>query len=83
MISVSDLQQLIQRTLPDAKVICDDLTGTQDHWQVTVISDVFQGKRLLAQHRIVKDAIKDEMESGVIHAFSLKTYTHTAWAEQG
>jgi acid stress-induced BolA-like protein IbaG/YrbA len=83
MITESDLSALIRKALPDAEVICDDLTGTQDHWQVTVISDAFEGLRLLAQHRLVKDAIKADMATRVIHAFSLKTYTHAKWAERG
>ena len=42
-------------------------------FEVIVVSDVFKGKPLLQQHRLVNKAIEEEMKS--IHALTLKTKT--------
>lgn len=75
------LQHLIRHTIPDAQVLAEDLTGTRDHWRLTVISEAFEGKRLLAQHRMVKHALAAQLKDNTIHALSLKTYTPARWAE--
>ncbi len=64
----------IKQAIPDAEVTLRDLTGTSDHWEALVISKQFHGKSKLEQHRVVFDALKEEM-SGPIHALTLKTLT--------
>lgn len=64
----------IQQAIPDARVELRDLTGTEDHWEATVISAAFQGKLPIQRHRMVFDALAEEMK-GPIHALSLKTLT--------
>jgi stress-induced morphogen len=64
----------IRAALPDAEVALKDLTGTRDHWEATVVSAAFAGKTLIQRHRMVYDALAEEMK-GPIHALSLKTYT--------
>jgi len=60
----------IRAALPDARVELTDLTGTEDHWQATVISSAFAGKSLIERHRMVMAALADEMK-GPIHALTL------------
>ena len=60
----------IRESLPDAQVELKDLTGTEDHWQATVISAAFTGKSLIERHRLVMASLADEMK-GPIHALSL------------
>lgn len=74
-IGPEEIRDLIRVALPDAEVLCTDLTGTSDHWQVEVASSAFAGKRLLAQHRLVKDALNERIMDGTIHALTLKTRT--------
>ncbi len=74
-IEPEEIGDLIRVALPDAEVTCTDLTGTLDHWQVDVVSLGFAGKRLLAQHRMVKDALHERLMDGTIHALTLKTRT--------
>jgi stress-induced morphogen len=64
----------IQAAIPDAKVEMRDLTGTEDHWEATVISKAFAGKSPIQRHRMVFDALAEEMK-GPIHALSLKAWT--------
>ncbi len=77
-----EIQQRIEAVLPGAKVMIRDLTGTADHWEVTVISPIFQGKRMLDQHRMVKGLFEKEIASGSLHALSLKTYTPEEWSKK-
>jgi stress-induced morphogen len=64
----------IRAALPDARVELTDLTGTEDHWQATVISSAFTGKSLIERHRMVMAALADEMR-GPIHALTLHVKT--------
>ncbi len=59
-----------------------DLTGTGDHWQVTIVTQAFAGKSMLDQHRMVKALFEADIASGAVHAFSLKTYTPEAWSKR-
>jgi stress-induced morphogen len=47
--------------------------------RVEVIADAFQGKLPVARHRLVYDALKEELAAG-LHALALKTKTPAAWA---
>jgi stress-induced morphogen len=64
----------IRAAIPDAKVELKDLTGTEDHWQATIISAVFDGKSLMQRHRLVMAALAEEMK-GPIHALTLDVKT--------
>ena len=74
-----EIKKVIEGHLPGARVSIRDLTGTADHWEVTVVSQAFDGKSMLEQHRLVKGFFQAEIASGVLHAFSLKTFTPEEW----
>jgi len=69
-----DITARIRAALPDARVELTDLTGTEDHWQATVISSAFVGKSLIERHRLVMSALAAEMK-GPIHALTLQVKT--------
>lgn len=52
-----------------------DLTGTQDHYQVVIVSPAFGGKLPLERQRLVMRACQAEIDSGELHALTLKTFT--------
>ncbi len=70
----ADIVARIRETLPDAQVELKDLTGTEDHWQATVVSAAFSGKTLIERHRLVMAALAVEMK-GPIHALTLDVKT--------
>tara|TARA_B100001989_G_scaffold8000_1_gene5320 strand:- start:488 stop:718 length:231 start_codon:yes stop_codon:yes gene_type:complete len=74
MITESKVINLITQKLPDAKVKVENLKGN-DHLQVTVISERFNGLSLVKQHQLVYSALKEELASEAIHALALKTET--------
>lgn len=73
---------MIVDRFPDAQVSLRDLTGTGDHWQVTVVTKAFEQKPMLEQHRMVKAVFEADINSGAVHAFSLKTYTPDEWLKR-
>ena len=68
------IEQLIREAIPDADVRAEALGGTSDHFQVTVVAASFEGKTMVAQHRMVYGALGDAMREA-IHALALTTMT--------
>jgi len=75
MITQDVLTHYIHQSMADAEVTMTDLTGTQDHLNVRVISDMFKGKNLLDRHRMIYQALDEPMKDGRIHALELKAQT--------
>lgn len=74
MMAPEDVQKMLLDNLPGAEVTVEDLTGTQDHFFVTVMSAEFTGKALIEQHQMVNQALKHALEDGRIHALKIKTH---------
>lgn len=47
--------------------------GSESHFKVTVVSEAFSGKMLLARHRLVNKTLSEELNS--IHALAIHTMT--------
>lgn len=52
--------------------------GSETHFRVVLVSDAFDGLRLLARHRAVNEALADEL-AGDVHALAIHTYTPAEW----
>lgn len=78
MISPDQVETMIKAGLPDAQVAVISPDG--EHFEVTVISSEFAGKRRIQQHQLVYGAVKQAMASEAIHALSLNTFTPEEWA---
>lgn len=72
MISPEQLKEVLQKGFPEGEIEVVDLTGTRDHYSVTVVSGAFQGKSLIQQQRMVYAALGDLMKAQV-HALALTT----------
>ena len=70
----AEITAKIRASLPDAQVELKDLTGTEDHWQATIVSVMFTGKSLIERHRLVMAALATEMK-GPIHALTMDLKT--------
>jgi len=53
----------------------------QSHWKVSIVSDQFNGLMLIKRHRLVNEALKEEIQK--IHALALHTMTPDEWFEKG
>lgn len=70
-----ELKLKLQSLAPGTQAEVTDLTGTMDHYQAVIISSAFEGKSKIEQHQLVFRALKSELDSGEIHALTLKTST--------
>ena len=48
------------------------------HLKALIVSPAFENRALLERHRLVYEALRNEMSSG-IHSLGLKTYTPEEW----
>jgi len=69
------LKERLETLAPGTRAEVTDLTGTQDHYQATIVSPVFRGKMMIEQHRLVFAVVQAEVDSGELHALTLKTYS--------
>lgn len=77
--TAEQLANRIKKLHPDTQVQVTDLTGTQDHWQVLVVSSAFEGKLMVEQQRMIMDLLKSEIATEEVHALTMKTYTHAQY----
>lgn len=79
--SPTDIQALILAALPNAQVEVQDPNHDGQHFAAIVIAEQFKGLTMIKQHRLVNDALKAHLDSGMIHALQLKTYTPEQWQQ--
>ncbi len=66
------IEARLRQAYPDAKIEVVDLTGTQDHYQVVVESEVFESLSRLERQRHVMNVFNAELKSGEVHALTIK-----------
>ena len=71
-ISQKEIEILIKESIPDAKVIIEDLRGDGDHYSATVVSKSFTGMNRIEQHKMVYNSLKGKM-GNELHALAIKT----------
>lgn len=55
--------------------------ATESHFKVVVVSEIFDGLKLLARHRLVQATLSDVIKQ--IRALSLHTLTTNEWQKTG
>lgn len=78
MWSAEQIKTTLESQFSESQVAVDDLTGTSDHFQVTIVSDDFEGLSPIERHRKVYAALGPDV-GGAIHALSIKAYTPRQW----
>lgn len=81
--SPDQVKARIESLAPGTQAAVTDLTGTEDHYQAVIISDAFRGKMMLDQHKMVYGLLQAEIDSGEVHALTLKTYTPEQYEKIG
>ncbi|MGO2018964.1 MAG: BolA family protein [Psychrobacter sp.] len=58
--------------------------GKESHFKLTIVSDVFEGKRLVARHQLVYEQVNSLLTSqgGQVHALAIHAYTPIEWQGQ-
>ena len=55
--------------------------GSESHFKVVLVSNEFNGKTLVARHRLINQELSEELQNK-IHALALHTFTDSEWQEK-
>ena len=67
------IRDLLDQAFPEGEIAVEDRTGGGDHFQVTVVSDAFNGLPLIQQHTLVNAALAAPLADGTIHELRIRT----------
>ena len=70
-----EIEDMIRKKFPDAKISITDLAGDGNHYAAEVIDASFAGMNRVEQQRAVYAALKGKMDGpdGELHALALTT----------
>ncbi|KAG0707236.1 bola protein [Suillus ampliporus] len=78
-VTVEDLDRAIRAAFPVSHLdIEDQSSGCGSSYAILLVSEVFEGKNTLARHRLINQALKEEISQ--LHAFSQKSFTPAQYA---
>ncbi len=72
-ISKNKLEDILRKNFSEATIEIVDLAGDDNHYSVYIKDKIFENKSRIEQHKIVNNVLKQELESGILHAMQLKT----------
>ncbi|MEY3047813.1 MAG: BolA family protein [Burkholderiaceae bacterium] len=78
MVQPIDIENYIRQGLDCAHLQVD---GDGHHFEAVIVSESFEGLRLVARHQKVYGVLGDRMREE-IHALSMKTLTPQEWSQQ-
>jgi len=70
------IKRLIEAGIDGAEV---RVGGDRRHFEAVVVSASFEGRSVIAQHRLVYAALGSRFDGETLHALSLRTYTPAQW----
>ena len=69
---LKEIEKLIKKEIPNAKIEIQDLAGDGNHYSATVTSSEFERKKKIEQHKMVYNSLKGKM-GNELHALAIKT----------
>ena len=72
------VRERVRKRLADAfdgTVDVRDLTGTDNHFEVRIVSSAFEGKSPVERHKLVYAPLRDWIEDDTVHALSVRAWT--------
>jgi stress-induced morphogen len=70
--SANEIEELILKTFPNAKITIDDLRGDGVHYAAQIITEEFKGKTRVQQHQMIYNAMEGKVGKE-LHALALNT----------
>jgi acid stress-induced BolA-like protein IbaG/YrbA len=58
------------------------VTADGSKYTAIVVSDEFEGKTMVAEQKMVYGLLNEFIQSGAIHALTIKAYTRSEWADK-
>lgn len=77
--NTEDVKALIEQGIPGSEAI---VSGEGCNLEVTVISDSFEGKTMLAEQKLVYAAVNHLIQTGELHALGIKAFTPEEWEKE-
>ena len=75
------IKKILENKIKNSQIFVRDMTGNNNHFNLIVISNIFEGLTLIEQHKIVYKAL-DSLITKEIHALQLKTITLEQWKKE-
>ena len=55
--------------------------NSETHFKITVVSEQFSGKMLIARHRLINKLLAEQL-AGPVHALAMHVYTPEQWLQK-
>eukprot|EP00127_Corallochytrium_limacisporum_P007503 Clim_evm25s253 gene=Clim_evmTU25s253 len=80
-LTADQLQAVIEERFKPVHLTVEDVSGgCGSNFEVTIVSEMFEGKKLLQKHKLVNSLLADEIAQ--MHAFKQNPYTPEEWAKK-
>ncbi len=68
----SQVAELIRAGMPDAERV--EVTGGEGKFEALVVSSQFAGMNAVKKHQAVYATVRDQIDSGEVHALSIRAF---------
>ena len=75
------ITEILEKKIKDSKIFISDVTGNDNHFNLIVISAIFEGKNMIQQHQIIYKLL-NHLITKEIHALQIKTITWEQWKKE-
>ncbi|QIB66593.1 BolA family protein [Kineobactrum salinum] len=72
----STVKALLEAQLAGCQI---GVEGEGNRYDITVVGEVFAGKRPVQRQQLVYAALNEQIASGAIHAVNIRTFTPEQW----
>ena len=75
----SEVKKIIEACIPGAEAM---VTADGNKYTAIVVSGEFEGKTMVAEQKMVYALMNEHIQSGAVHALTIKAYTPEEWKAQ-
>ena len=75
----NEVKSIIEAGINDCEAM---VSADGSKYTAIVVSDEFEGKTMVAEQKMVYALVNEHIQSGAIHALTIKAYTKAEWAKQ-
>ncbi len=75
-----DIVTILEQNIENAEI--PECTGDGSHFQVTVVSDSFEGLRPVKRQQMIYQHLNEQITSGELHAIGIKNNNHDEWQSE-
>ena len=79
--NINSIKQKVENKISGARVEVVNTTGTEDHFSILVVSDIFNKMTLINRHKLIYQSL-DKYVTKEIHALQIKAYTEEEFTNE-